>query len=96
MAPKKTSRRHSPEQIVQKLVMADRLLSEGMNTAEVCGELGVSEATYHRWRNQFGGLKSEDAVRLKDLERENSKLKRLLAAAELEKAACKEIARGKF
>jgi putative transposase len=59
----------------------------------VCRELGVSEATYHRWRNQFGGLKAEDAERLKDLERENSTLKRLLANAELEKDALREIAR---
>ena len=64
---------------------ADRLLAEGKDTAAVCRELGVSEATYHRWRNQFGGLKAEDAKRLKDLERENSTLKRLLAEAELEK-----------
>ncbi len=59
-------------------------------------EAGVSEATYHRWRNQFGGLKAEDAKRLKELERENSTLKRLLADAELEKVALKEIARGNF
>ena len=64
--------------------------------AAVCRERGVSEATYHRWRNQFGGLKAEDAKRLKDLERENSTLKRLLADAELEKAALKEIAKGNF
>ena len=88
-----TRKRHSPEQIVRKLMAADRLLSEGKDTAAVCRELGVSEATYHRWRNQFGGLKAEDAKRLKDLERENSTLKRLLADAELEKAALKEIAR---
>ena len=75
---------------------ADRLLAEGKDTAAVCRELGVSEATYHRWRNQFGGLKAEDAKRLKDLERENSTLKRLLADAELEKAALKEIAKGNF
>jgi len=75
---------------------ADRLLAEGEDTAAVCRELGVSEATYHRWRNQFGGLKAEDAKRLKDLARENSTLKRLLADAELEKAALKEIARGNF
>ena len=62
----------------------------------MCRELGVSEATYHRWRNQFGGLKAEDAKRLKDLERENTTLRRLLADAELEKAALKEIARGNF
>jgi putative transposase len=91
-----TRKRHSPEQIVRKLMAADRLLAEGRDTAVVCRELGVSEATYHRWRNQFGGLKAEDAKRLKDLERENSTLKRLLADAELEKAALKEIARGNF
>ena len=75
---------------------SDRLLAEGKDTAAVSRELGVSEATYHRWRNQFGGLKAEDAKRLKDLERENSTLKRLLADAELEKDALREIARGNF
>jgi putative transposase len=58
--------------------------------------LGLSEATYHRWRSQFDGLKAEDAKRLKDLKRENATLKRLLAGAELEKAALKEIAKGNF
>src|ERR1700753_3611216 len=80
-----TGKRHSPEQVVRKLMAADRLLAEGKDTAAVCRELGVSEATYHRWSNQFGGLKAEDAKRLKELERENSTLKRLLADAELEK-----------
>jgi putative transposase len=61
----------------------------------VC-ELGVSEQTYYRCRNQFGGLKADDAKRLKDLERENATLKRLLGDAELEKAALKEITRGNF
>ena len=56
----------------------------------------ICDSTYHRWRNQFGGLKAEDAKRLKDLERENATLKRLLADAELEKAALKEIAKGNF
>lgn len=74
----------------------DRLLSEGKDVAAVCRQLGVSEQTYHRWRNQFGGLTANDAKRLKALERENSTLKRLLADAELEKAALKEIARGNF
>ena len=59
-----TRKRHSPEQIVRKLTAADRLLAEGKDTAAVCRELGMSEATYHRWRNQFGGLKAEDAKRL--------------------------------
>jgi putative transposase len=91
-----TRKRHSPEQIVRKLVAADRLLAEGKDTTGVYRELGISGGTYHRWHNQFGGLKAEDAKRLKDLERENAMLKRLLADAELEKAALKEIARGNF
>jgi len=62
----------------------------------VCRELGVCEATYHRWRNQFGGLKAEDAKRLKERERENAKLKRLSPDAEVEKVALKEIAKGNF
>lgn len=89
-----TRKRHSPESVVRKLVIADRLLAEGKDTAAVCRELGISEATYHRWRNQYGGLKAEDAKRLKTLEKENATLKRLLAEAELEKAALKEIAAG--
>ena len=91
-----TRKRHTPEQVVRKLTQADRLLGEGKDVADVCRELQVSEQTYYRWRNQFGGLKADDAKRLKDLERENSTLKRLLADAELEKAALKEIASGNF
>ena len=70
--------------------------SQPNRVAAVCRELGVSEATYHRWRNQFGGLKAEDAKKLKDLERENATLKRLLADAEWEKDALREIAKGNF
>ena len=91
-----TRKRHTPEQVVRKLAQADRLLGGGKSLADVCRELGVSEQTYFRWRNQFGGLKADDAKRLKELERENSTLKRVLADAELEKAALKEIARGNF
>jgi putative transposase len=91
-----TRKRHSPEQIVRKLMAADRLLAEGKDLAAVCRELGVSEATYHRWRNQFGGLKAEDAKRLKDLERENATLKRLLADAELEEIFSRPVDRGCF
>ena len=91
-----TRKRHTPEQVVRKLTQADRLLAEGKDVADVCRELQVSEQTYYRWRNQFGGLKADDAKRLKDLERENATLKRLLADAELEKAALKEIASGKL
>src|SRR3954449_10908431 len=88
-----TRKRHTPERVVRKLTQADRLLGEGKDVADVCRELQVTEQTYYRWRNQFGGLKADDAKRLKDLE-ENSTLKRLLADAELETAALKEIARG--
>jgi transposase-like protein len=91
-----TRKRHSPEQVVRKLATADRMLGEGKAVADVCRELQIAEQTYYRWRNQFGGLKADDARRLKDLERENATLKRLLADAELEKAALKEIARGNF
>jgi transposase-like protein len=91
-----TRKRHTPEQVVRKLTQADRLLVEGKEVADVCRELQVSEQTYYRWRNQFGGLKADDAKKMKELERENATLKRLLADAELEKAALKEIASGNF
>jgi len=91
-----TRKRHTPEQVVRKLTQADRLLADDKDVADVCRELQVSEQTYYRWRNQFGGLKADDAKRLKELEKENSMLKRLLADAELEKAALKEIASGNF
>ena len=68
----------------------------GSDIAGVCRELGVSEQTYYRWRNQYGGLKADDAKRLKELEKQNATLKRLLAEAELEKAALKELAEGNF
>jgi len=89
-------KRHSPEEVVRKLTTADRLLAEGKDVAAVCRALGVSEPTYHRWRNQFGGLKADDANRLKDLERENSTLKRLLTDAELEKDGAEGDLQGKL
>ena len=88
-------RRHTPEQIIRKLREADRLLSEGHQVPEVAKHLEVSEATYHRWRAQYGGLKA-DAKRLKELQAENTRLKRLLAEAELEKDALRELAKGNF
>lgn len=89
-------KRHTPEQVVRKLGQADRLLADGADVAAVFRELGVSEQTYYRWRNQYGGLKADDAKRLKELEKQNATLKRLLAEAELEKAALKELAEGNF
>jgi len=92
----KRRQRPSPEQIVRKIQDADRILAEGGDVAAVVRELNVTEATYYRWRNQFGGLKAEDAKKLKELEKQNLQLKKLLAEAELEKAVLKELAAGNF
>lgn len=84
MSDRKRRRRHSPKQIVERLLQADRLLNAGQSVGQVLQTLGVSEATYHRWRNQFGGMKSSEARRLKELEQENARLKRLLAERDLD------------
>jgi putative transposase len=90
------NRRHTPEQIVRKLREADRLLGEGQELQEVVKLLEVSEATYHRWRAQYGGMKADDVKRLKELEVENARLKRIVADQTLEVAALKEISRGNW
>ena len=87
---------HTPEQVVRKLGQADRMLTEGADVAAVRRELGVSEQTYYRWRNQYGGLKADDAKRLKELAKQDATLTRLLAEVKLEKAALKELAEGSF
>jgi putative transposase len=89
-------RRHTPEQIVRKLREGDRLLNEGADVAAVCRHLEVSEQTFHRWRAQYGGMKADDAKRLKELEKENQRLKRIVADKELEIDALREIAAGNF
>jgi putative transposase len=89
-------RRHTPEQIVRKLREADRLLGEGKDIAEVLRHLEVSEPTLHRWRNQYGGMKAEGAKRLRELERENGRLKQVVAEQALDIQALKEISRGNF
>lgn len=89
-------KRHTPEQVVRKLGQADRLLAGGADVAAVCRELGVSEQTYYRWRNRYGGMRADEAKQLKELQKQNAMLKRLLAEAELEKAALKELAEGNF
>jgi putative transposase len=88
--------RHTPEQVVRKLREGDRLLNEGKDLAEVLRHLEVSEATWNRWRNQYGGMKATEAKRLKELEHENARLKKLLAEAELDKSMLKELAEGNF
>ena len=89
-------RRHTPEQVVRKLREADRLLGEGASVADVARHLEVSEQTFHRWRNQYGGLKADDVKRLKELEAENARLKRIVADKELEIDAWREIGRAKW
>jgi putative transposase len=85
-------RRHTPKQVIRKLAEADKLLAEGKTVEEACRHLEITESTYHRWRNQFGGMKANDAKRLKELEHENARLKKLLAEAELGKSMLKESA----
>ena len=87
---------YSPEQIVRKLRQAEGKLANGSTIAEVARQLGISEATFHRWRNRYGGMSSSEAKRLKELERENARLKKLLAEKELDIDILKEVNRGNF
>ncbi len=80
--------RHSPEQIVTKLREADAMLAAGRTIAQVVQALGVSEATFHRWRNQYGGMKAEEARRLKELEIENARLKKAVAGLPVSRRPC--------
>jgi putative transposase len=89
-------RRHTPEQIVRKLREADRLLNEGADVAAVAWHLEVSEQTYPRWRAEFGGMKADDVKRLKELEAQNARLKRIVADKELEIDALREVAKGNW
>jgi len=82
--------------VIRKLREADRLLGEGQDVGQAAKQLEVSEQTLHRWRQQYGGLKADDAKRLKELERENGKLKRMLAERLLEIDALKEVAKGNW
>jgi transposase-like protein len=88
--------RHTPEQVIRKLREADGMLAEQKSITEVARQLGVSENTYHRWRNQYGGMKADDVKRLRELERENQRLKRIVANQALDIDGLKEIARGNF
>jgi transposase-like protein len=89
-------KRHSPEQVIRKLRDADRMLSEGKTIAEVCQQLEVVEATFHRWRNQYGGMKANEAKQLKELQIENGRLKKLVADLTLDKQILEETLRGKW
>ena len=90
----KKRKRHSPEQIVKKLRDADAMLAAGKTLGEVLQTLEISEPTLSRWRSQYGGMKSEEAKRLKQLEEENQRLKRLVADQALDIQMLKEITKG--
>jgi len=87
---------YSPEQIIIMLREAEVLLSQGTQVAEVCRKLGVTEQTYYRWRKEYGGMRVNQAKRLKDLEQENARLKKLVADLSLDNAILKEANRGNF
>src|SRR5436190_21871332 len=89
-------RHHTPEQIIRKLREAERLLGEGNTIPEAAKQLEISEQTYHRWRNQYGGMKANGAKRLRELERENARLKRIVADQALNIDALKEVAKGNW
>lgn len=83
-------KRHSPEQIIGRLREAEAELNTGQTIGQVCQKLGISEQTFHRWRNQYGGMKSEAARKLKELEQENLRLKKAVADLALDKQILKE------
>ncbi len=91
--PKK---RHKPEEIVGKLRQADVLISQGQDIADVVRQIGVSEVTYYRWRQEYGGLKTEQVKRLRELEMENSRLRKAVSDLTLDKLILQEAARGNF
>lgn len=89
-------RKHTPEQIVKKLREADRLRAEGMTIGQAAKKLGTTEQTLHRWKNQYGDLSRDQAKRLKELETENGRLKKMVAEMALDNEALKELNRGNF
>lgn len=89
-------RHHTPEQIIRKLEEGDKLLAQGKTAEEVCRHLEITTSTWHRWRNQFGGMKATDMKKLKELEKENSRLKKIVADQALDIDMLKELAEGNF
>lgn len=88
--------KHTPDQIILKLRAAEVDLATGMTIGQVCQKLAISENTFHRWRQQYGGLKADEAKRLKELELENERLKRLVAQLALDKQMLQEVVQKKF
>jgi len=91
-----SKKRYSSEQIIQKLREVEIILSKGATTGEASRQIGVTEQTYYRWRKLYGGMKVEQAKRLKELEKENFRLKKLVADISLDNAILKEVSLGKF
>jgi transposase-like protein len=89
-------RRHTPDQVIRKLAEGEKLLGQGQSLEEVARHLEITESTWHRWRNQYGGMKANDAKRLKELEKENSRLKKIVADQALDIDMLKELAEGNF
>ena len=96
MSEGKKRKRHTPEQVIAKLREADAMLASGASVGQVCQRLEVSEATLNRWRNQYGGMKSGEAKRLKELEQENARLKRIVADQALDITMLKDLQEGKW
>jgi putative transposase len=88
--------RHTPEQIIRMLRQAEAELATGSTVPQVAKELGISEATFHRWKTRYGGMNPQEVKRLRELEKENARLKRLLAEKELDIDILKEVSRGNF
>ena len=93
---KRQGKRHTAEQIIRKLREADMMLAAGKTIGQVAQALSISEQTFHRWRNQYGGMKAEEAKRLKKLEEENKRLKKLVADLTLDKDILKEVLEGNY
>jgi transposase-like protein len=89
-------KKHTPEQVVNTLRQIEVGMANGKTTPAACREAGITEQTYYRWRKEYGGLKVDQAKRLKELEQENGKLKRLVAELSLDKQILQDIARGNF
>jgi putative transposase len=89
-------KRFTPEQIITMLREAEVLLNQSSPISEVCRKLGISEQTYYRWRKEYGGMRVDQAKRLKELEQENIRLKKLVADLSLDNAILKEVNRGNF
>ena len=89
-------RRYNAEEIIHKLREADVRLSQGMNVSQVCKRIGIADQTYYRWRKTYGGMKVDQAKRLKELEAENARLKRAVADLTVDKLILKEVAEGKY